>query len=241
MKITALKYLTYLCTILIAGTVIPAAEPVTIIRIINHTGGGINIELGKSKARIIDNDYYDVNIRSSEIPLLKVESTKASAGYWWTPIQVNITEQFNKTYGRSPVGANIIIEVTSSRLYGYLTNIRLSDTPIEREKISYKNMNSPWDAFPAVKQEYQVTGGQLAELLKSTDIQQKQDRIRLARLMLGLPKIYTQEDIGKHAREIALRYHPDKIPGEERNERTQLLSKTIMQLLGRAQEILMEP
>jgi hypothetical protein len=226
---------------LTAGIVIPAAEPVTIIRIINHTGGGINIELGKSKARIIDNGFYDVNIGSSEIPILKVESTKASAGYWWTPIQVNITEQFNTKYGRSPRGENIIIEVTSSPVYGYLTDIRSSDTPIEREKISYKNMNSPWDAFPAVKKEYQASGGQLAELLKSIDAQRKQDRIRLARLMLGLPKIYTKEDVGRHSREIALRYHPDKIPVEERNERTQLLSKTIVQLLGRAQEILMEP
>lgn len=251
MKIAALKYLTYLCTMLTAGIVIPAAEPVTIIRIINHTGGEINIELGQSKARIMDNGYYDVNIRSSEIPLLKVESTKAFAGYWWTAIQVNITEQFNTKYGRSPIGENIIIEVTSSRVHGYLADIRLSDQPIQKEEISYKNIDSPWEAFPAVKKEYLTPGllmgatyknyDEVHNLLYSTDKQQKPARIRLARIMLGLPQSYTKNDVKRHFREISFKYHPDKIPPAESNDRTKALSTTIIHLLGRAQEILLEP
>lgn len=253
MKITALNYLTYLCTIctiLTAGIVIPAAEPLTIIKIINHTGGEINITLGQSITRMMDNTDYAINIRSSVIPPLEVVSTKATAGYWWTPITVNITEQFNTKYGRSPVGENIIIEVTSSRLHGYSADVRLSEEPIQREQISYRDLKSPWDAFPAVKKEYLTPGifmkatyqnpGEVRKLLESTDVQQKPARIRLARLMLGLPQSYTEENVKRHFREISAKYHPDKIPTKERNEQTQVISKTIMQLLGRAQEILLE-
>jgi len=253
MKITALNYLTYLCTIctiLTAEIVIPAAEPLTIIKIINHTGGEINIKLGKSTARMMNNEDYAINIRSLEIPSLEVESTKATAGYWWTPITVNITEQFNTKYGRSPVGENIIIEVTSSRLHGYSANISLSEEPIQIEKTSYGNMDSPWDAFPAIRKEYLTPGlvikatyqnyGEVRNLLDSIDEAQKPNRIRLARLMLGLPTSYTQEDINRHFRELSLKYHPDRIPVKQRNERNTAISTTIIKLLGRAREILLE-
>lgn len=257
MKITALKHLTYLCTIcalLAAEIVIPAAEPLTIIKIINHTGGEINIKLGKSIARMLNNEDYAINIRSLEIPSLEVKSTKAIAGYWWTPITVNITEQFNTKYGRSPVGENIIIEVTSSRLHGYSADVSLSEEPIQKKEISYEHFNSPWDAFPAVKKEYLTPGlfkglfmkatyqnyGEVRKLLYSTDEAQKPNRIRLARLMMGLPTSYTQEDVKRHFRELSVKYHSDKIPAEQRNERNTAISTTIIQLLGRAREILLE-
>jgi hypothetical protein len=235
---------------LTAEIVIPAAEPLTIIKIINHTGGEINIKLGKSTARMMNNEDYAINIRSLEIPSLEVESTKATAGYWWTPITVNITEQFNTKYGRSPVGENIIIEVTSSRLHGYSANINLSKEPIQIEKTSYENMDSPWDAFPAIRKEYLTPGlvikatyqnyGEVRNLLDSIDEAQKPNRIRLARLMLGLPTSYTQEDINRHFRELSLKYHPDRIPVKQRNERNTAISTTIIKLLGRAREILLE-
>lgn len=254
MKITALNYLTYLCaicTLLTTEIVIQAAEPLTIIKVINHTGGEINIKLGKSVNRMMDNTDYAINIRSSEIPSLEIKATKESAGYWWTPITVNITEQFNTKYRRSPVvGENIIIEVTSSTLHGYSADVRLSEEPIQKKEISYEHFNSPWDAFPAVKKEYLTPGlfmkatyqnpGEVRKLLDSIDEAQKPNRIRLARLMMGLPTSYTQEDVNRHFRELSLKYHPDKIPAEQRNERNTAIRTTIIKLLGRAREILLE-
>ena len=106
-------------------------------------------------------------------------------------------------------------------------------------KVGLPSTGDPYDIpeFKSVKDLVSTAvGATYVGYFSSIDDFKKRDKIRWARLILGLPKEYTRDSVEKAFKKLSIQYHPDKFPGA--TPREQELVKQVSQILGEARETL---